>query len=134
MSVPQTSWEVLCLGAIVDVIMAVTMVEGIRVEGPARKAMKAAARIATVVDVLVAGIMMMMIMMAMVLDVIVTGVVTVTVMVVAMRRMVRRRTVNRRAIGVDLITRSDVVDRRSHRKGGKNESNENFELHICLEY
>jgi hypothetical protein len=122
--------------------MAVTIVEGIRVEGPARKSMKAAARIA-IVDVLVAGIIMM-IMMAMVVDVIVTGVVTVTVMVVGVnvanamrrmvRRMVRRRTVNRRAIGVDVIARSNDVDRRSYRKGGENESNENFELHICLEY
>ena len=91
--------------------------------------------IAMVIDVLVAGIMMMM-MMVMVVVVIVTGVMTVTVMVVgvnvtnAMRRMVRRRAV----IAVDVIARSDDVDRRSHRKGGKNESNENLELHICLEY
>jgi hypothetical protein len=50
------------------------------------------------------------------------------------RRMVRKRTVNRsrRAIAVDFIGTSDDFSRRSRRKGGKNESNENFELHICF--
>ena len=41
----------------------------------------------------------------------------------------------RRVMIVDVIgSTSDDFSRRSHRKGGKNESNENFELHISLEY
>jgi hypothetical protein len=50
------------------------------------------------------------------------------------RRMVRRRMVRRMVIVIDLIATSDHFSRRSRRKGGKSESNENFELHICLEY
>jgi hypothetical protein len=88
--------------------------------------------IAMVVDVIVAGVMM--VIAAMVVDIIVAGVMMVMVMVFGvnvtnvMRRMVRRA--RRRVIAVDVIGASDDFSRRSHRKGGKNESNENFELHI----
>ena len=37
-------------------------------------------------------------------------------------------------IAVDVIATSDGFSGRGHRKGGKYEGNENFELHICLEY
>ena len=72
------------------------------------------------VDAIVAGVMIMFAVF--VVDIIVTGVV---------RRMVRRRG---RVIAVDFIAASDGFSRCSRRKGGKNESNKNFELHICLEY
>ena len=112
--------------------------------------------IAMVVDVFVAGVMiiMMAIMLAMVIDVIVrfvTGVMMMAmVMVVGLnvtgvirtmrrgRRMVRRmmmgRGMVRSTVAVDVIATSDDFSRRSRRKGGKNESNENFELHVCLGY
>ena len=91
--------------------------------------------VATVVDIIVAGIMMM-VMVAIVLDIFVTGVIwTMRRRRRMVRRMVRRRMVRRRSvIAVDLIATSDHFSRRSHRKAGKNESNENFELHISLEY
>ena len=95
--------------------------------------------VAIVVSVIVTGVMMMIIMvtMAMVVGVNVTSVIRT---MRRRRRMVRRmvrRTVrrNRRAItAIDLIATSDDFSRCSHRKGGKNESNKNFELHVCLEY
>ena len=98
---------------------------------------------------------MMMMMVAMVINVIVTGVMMMVIMMIMMifvsvnvtnvirtmrrrRRMVRRmvrRAVRRRVIAIDFIaSTSGDFSRCSRRKGGKNESNENFELHICLEY
>ena len=96
-----------------------------------------AVMITMVVDVLVAGIiMMMMVVVAMVVDVLVAGIMMMMVVVVAVAVVVDVIVAGgmRRVIGVDVIARSDDVDRRSHRKGGKNESNKNFKLHICLEY
>ena len=94
-----------------------------------------AVMITMVVDVLVAGIiMMMMVVVAMVVDVLVAGIIMMMVVVVAVVVDVIVAGGMRRVIGVDVIARSDDVDRRSHRKGGKNESNKNFKLHICLEY
>ena len=80
----------------------------------------------------VAGVVMVMMVVAMVISVNVAGVMIV-MMVVAMVFSVNVADV-RRVITVDAIATSDDFSRRSHRKSGKNESNENFELHICLEY
>ena len=90
------------------------------------------------VDVNVAGVMTMVMVMAIFVDVIVrffTGVIR-TMNRNRMVRLVRRmvRFVGRRVIAVDVIGTSDDFSRRSRRKGGKNESNEDFELHIYLEY
>ena len=102
--------------------------------------------IAMVVDVFIAGVMiiMMAIMLAMVIDVIVrfvTGVMMMAmVMVVGLnvtgviRTMRRGRRMVRSTVAVDVIATSDDFSRRSRRKGGKDESNENLELHVCLEY
>ena len=91
--------------------------------------------VAIVVDVIVTGVMMMVIM-AMVVGINVTNVIRTMRrrrrrMV---RRMVRRRRRRRAITAINIIATSDDFSRCSRRKGGKNESNENFELHICLEY
>ena len=110
-----------------------TILVGVNVTGVIMMVM-----VAMVIDVIVTGVMMMIIMvtMAMVVGVNVTSVIRT---MRRRRRMVRRmvrRTVrrNRRAItATDLIATSDDFSRCSRRKGGKNESNEKFKLHICLE-
>ena len=101
------------------------------------------------VNVNVAGVMiaiMMVVVVVMIMMAIVVGV-NFTAVIRSMvrrtrrmvRRMVRSRTVGRRRrraiAAVDVIATSVDFSRRSHREGGKDESNENFqvELHISLE-
>jgi hypothetical protein len=115
---------------IAGIMMMMVMVVDIIVTGVIRKTVRRRRRRrrrrAIAFDVIVTGVMRRRTVKRWVIavDGIVTGV---------MRRVVRR-TVSWRAIAVDVIATSDDFSRRSRRKGGKDEGNENFELHICLEY
>ena len=79
-------------------------------------------------------------MVAMVILVMVVGVNVTTVIRTMGKRMVRsmvrtgKRKRERINSSIDIIATSDDFSRCNRCKGGKSESNENFELHIGLEY
>ena len=73
----------------------------------------------------VAGVMMILLMfvlfLLMFVDINVAG-------------MMMMMVLGRRVMTVDVIATSDDFSRGCHCKGGEKESNEDFELHICLRY